>query len=278
MPMPPIAGVSPGACDFVDFNEETPLLASDHQRFDNVVNEPQHMGFGAWLQSFIHRLLGIFGEKMSPGELTTGLDKIFSEDKGWEHKGSFPIGGTERTAFRVKVCGGETHVVCATAHDLKESGTTAAQLAGGRSVSDTLKELTAAYPTGSLKALIPIAQSNTYGPFGPRGHFTLLEVNITDGAAQKAILHDSKGGFVDWFYGGAERLTEIFRQEGLAQTGPDFSVEVEHRGEQSLLNGKDCGRFASYYADQIAQHGSLQEASREGAEAFFAANFGQGNR
>lgn len=45
-------------------------------------------------------------------------------------------------------------------------------------------------------------------------------------------------------------------------------MEVEYRGEQSLLNGKDCGRFASYYAAQIAQSGSLQGASREGAEAF----------
>jgi hypothetical protein len=144
-------------------------------------------------------------------------------------------------------------------------------MAGGRSLLQTFTALAAAYPQGPTKALIPIAQSNAYGPFGSRGHFTLLEIDIDNGIIQSAVLHDPKGGFVDMFYGGAGRLTEIFRKASLV--GDDFSVTVEHRGDQSLLNGNDCGRFAAYYAAQITAEGGLDYANKEGAVAFFSGHF-----
>jgi len=255
----------------VPYSETAPLSPQDHQRFAKVVNAPESTGFSSWLRSFINRLLSIFGEKLSPSQLNQCLDRIFSEDNGWRENGSFNVGGVEQIAFRVKEFAGTTYIVCATTHDLPESDSIAAHMAGGRSLLQTFTALAAAYPQGSTKALIPIAQSNTYGPFGPRGHFTLLEVDIDNCIIKSAVLHDSKGGFVDVFYEGAGRLTDIFRKASLV--GGDFSVTVEHRGEQSLLNGNDCGRFAAYYAAQITAEGGLNCANKEGAVVFFAEHF-----
>ncbi|WP_253384095.1 hypothetical protein [unidentified bacterial endosymbiont] len=252
-------------------SEKTPLMQQDHQQFANVVNAPESRGFCTWFHTFLNKLIGVFGEKLSPGQLNRCLDRIFSEDKGWTKNGSFTVGGVEQTLFRVKESAGTTYIICAPAHDLAESGSCAAHMAGGRSFLQTYNALTAAFPQGQIKVLIPVAQSNTYAFSGPRGHFTLLEVDMNNRTIQNAVLHDSKGGFVDLFYGGAERITEIFRNDGL--TGNDFSVTVEHRGEQGLLNGNDCGRFAAYYAKQIIAEGGLGKANKKSAYAFFATHF-----
>ncbi len=272
MLIPPTAGMSAfDSFTEVCSSETAPLLQHDHERFANVVNAPDSVGFCSWLHSFINRLLGIFGEKLSPGQLNQCLDSIFSEDKGWRKNGSFNLGGVDQTIFRVKELAGINYIICATTHDLPESDSIAAHMAGGRSLLQTFTALAEEYPQDTTKALIPVAQSNAYGPFGPRGHFTLLEVDVDNGIIKNAVLHDSKGGLVDLFYEGAGRLTELLRKASLV--GDDFSVTVEHRGEQSLLNGNDCGRFAAYYAAQITAEGDLDCANKKGAAAFFAQHF-----
>lgn len=252
-------------------SETSSLMRQDHEQFANIVKTPENRGFCSWLHTFINKLFGVFGEKLSPGQLNRCLDRIFSEDKGWIKNGDFNIGGVDQTLFREKKSSGINYIVCAPTHDLTEYDSVAAHMAGGRSLIQTFTALTKEYSQGLTKALIPIAQSNSYALFGPRGHFTLLEIDIDDSTIQSAVLHDSKGGFADMFYCGAERLTDIFRKTRL--TGDDFFVTVEHRGEQCLLNGNDCGRFAIYYAAQIATEGDLKNASEKSAFAFFKEHF-----
>ncbi|HHX8748378.1 TPA: hypothetical protein ACVPFL_000495 [Morganella morganii] len=269
----PSAAEMSALCYFteISYSETDPLQPQDHEQFADIISAPESAGFCSWLHSFINRLLGIFGEKLSPGQLNRSLDSIFSEDKGWRQNRDANAWGVEQTVFRVKESAGIAYIVCATTHDLPESDSVAAHMAGGRSLLQTFTALADAYQQGPAKALIPVAQSNTYGPFGPRGHFTLLEADIDNGIIQSAVLHDPKGGFVDMFYGGAGRLTAILRKENLI--GDDFSVTVEHRGDQSLLNGNDCGRFAAYYAAKITAEGGLDCADKKGAVAFFAEHF-----
>ena len=272
MDVSPVSGMS--SFGGLSSNEATPLTRQEQEQFASIVKDPENRGFYPWLRSFINRLLGVFGEKLSPGQLNRCLDNIFSNENEWQHKGSFEVGGVFQTLFREKQFAGNTYVVCAATHDLQESesDSIAAHMSGGRSLIQTFAALDGAYPEGSVKALIPIAQSNTYGPFGARGHFTLLEVDIDNGMIKNAVLHDSKGGFVDTFYDGAGRLTEILHKANLV--GDDsFSVAVEHRGEQSLLNGNDCGRFAAYYAAKIITDENLTNANKKDAGAFFKEHF-----
>ena len=46
-------------------------------------------------------------------------------------------------------------------------------------------------------------------------------------------------------------------------------MTAEHHGDQSLLNGNDCGRFAAYYAAKIIAEGGLDRADKKGGDAFF---------
>ncbi|MCU6224655.1 hypothetical protein [Morganella morganii] len=269
----PSAAEMSALCYFteISYSETDPLQPQDHEQFADIISAPESAGFCSWLHSFINRLLGIFGEKLSPDQLNQSLDSIFSEDKEWQQNRDVNAWGVKQTVLRVKESAGIAYIVCATTHDLPESDSVAAHMAGGRSLLQIFTALADACQQGSAKALIPVAQSNTYGPFGPRGHFTLLEADIDNGIIQSAVLHDPKGGFVDMFYGGAGRLTAILRKENLI--GDDFSVTVEHRGDQSLLNGNDCGRFAAYYAAKITAEGGLDCADKKGAVAFFAEHF-----
>ncbi|MFM5540426.1 hypothetical protein ACET8U_22595 [Aeromonas veronii] len=213
---------------------------------------------------------------MTAPQLNDTLSQIFSKENGWEHGPMFYCGDKEQASYMSKKIAGTTYVVSATSHDLSEDTSSEATMAGGRSVVQTLKDITTNYPEGETKVLIPIAQANNYGPcgkFGSRGHLVLLEVNINNGALTNATLHDSKGGMLDHLYSGADRLHRMLNNGTLPNTS-GFSVDVEHRGEQSLLNGKDCGRFTTYYAHEITEHGNLEQASKAGARIFFNSNFG----
>ncbi|MEY4923098.1 MAG: hypothetical protein RLY17_1815, partial [Pseudomonadota bacterium] len=74
---PPTAGTS-ALSNFteVSYSGIAPLLPHDHERFANIVSAPESAGFCSWLHSFINRLLGVFGEKLSPSQLNQGLDRI----------------------------------------------------------------------------------------------------------------------------------------------------------------------------------------------------------
>lgn len=234
---------------------------------------PESNKLCTWISKLFNYLTGTFGEKLSPSRLNSTLDALFTPQDDWAQGPSFEHGGIEQTAWRAKQSAGVTYVVSAPAHDLQDENSSQAQLSGGRSTAQTLEEITAAYTSGSVKALIPIAQSNQLGCFGIRGHFVLLEVNIDEGKIQSAQIHDSKSNFIDAFYDGADYLTQQLRGNVNLGLGEDFAVTSEHRGEQSLLNGKDCGRYAAYYASTIVNQGDLSQAKKTDAKAFFKQHF-----
>lgn len=233
---------------------------------------PESTGFRSWLSRLINYLTGTFGEKLNCSRLNQILDSVFSPQEGWDKGEHFECGGVMRTAWRSKSVAGITYYVTAPAHDLAEENSVQAQLSGGRSVAQTLEALKKVCPEGAVKALIPVAQSNTFGYFGPRGHFVLLETTISNGKIESAILHDSKEGLVDTLYNGGKHLTKQLRQKASLGLDEKFSVTVEHRSEQSLLNDKDCGRYTTHYAATIVQDGDLSNTSEKDAQAFFREN------
>ncbi|WP_236851504.1 hypothetical protein [Candidatus Sodalis pierantonius] len=226
-------------------------------------------GFCSWMCSLFNYLTGTFGEKLRCSQLNITLDSIFNQKNGWKTDSTFEYGGTIQTAWRSKQVGGTKYLVTAPAHDLPDENTVQAQLSGGRSTARTLGEIKDIYSNAYLKVLVPIAQSNTLGCFGPRGHFVLLEVTINDGNIQSAQLHDSKAGLIDAFYDGAEHLTKQLRTHDSLSLSKDFFVTTEHRGEQSLFNGNDCGRYTAYYANKITNEGNLLNANIADARYFF---------
>lgn len=242
--------------------------------------EPDRSGFCKWLGSFINRLIGVFGDKMTASQLNSRMDYIFSAENGWMHNGVFELGDTIQTSFREMKKAGITYVIPSVAHDLPISNADhlRAMGAGGRSIRDTFKDIKEQYSEGDVKVMLPIAQSNNFGPFGIRGHFVLLEVDIMDSKIKSAVLHDSKGGGLDIFYGGADRLMLIFKDAATDEDGlnlaENFRVAADYRGEQLLLNGNDCARFAAYYAHEIASKGRLDNrANKRNAWLFFNEKF-----
>lgn len=240
--------------------------------FDNTLQQPNSSGFVAWVGKLIDYLSGVFGERMTAPQLNKALGDIFSKENGWE---MFGCAGQEASHMS-KILGGKTYVVSAVSHDRPDYDSMESITTGALPVATTLGNIQEKYREGDVKVLIPIAQANNYGPsgvFGIRGHLVLLEADIKDGELTHATLHDSKGGLLDHIYHGADRLNTLLRDKNI-KTSDNFSLNVEYRGEQSLFNGKDCGRFTAYYAHEITKNGTLDNTSRAGARDFFTQHFG----
>jgi len=247
--------------------------------FDNTLQQPNSSGFVAWVGKLIDYLSGVFGERMTAPQLNKALGDIFSTENGWE---MFDCAGQEQASHMSKILGGTTYVVSAVSHDRPDYGSVESITTGAPPVATTLVNIKNQYKKGDVKVLIPIAQANNYGPsgiFGMRGHLVLLEADIENGVLTKATLHDSKGGLLDHIYHGADRLNTLLHNENI-KTSANFSLNVDYRGEQSLFNGKDCGRFTAYYAHKITEQGTLENkgtlenTSRAGARDFFTQHFG----
>lgn len=229
--------------------------------------------FRAVVSKFINYLTGTFGKKMGCTNLNYWLSGIFSENNGWETKSTFTNGGTIQIGCRSQQRDDVTYVVSSPSHDLPENNSVQALLSGGRSAAQTLSEIKKIYSKEKVKALIPIAQSNTLGCFGTRGHFVLLEVDMNAGNILSAKIHDSKGILIDMFYNGSKHLTKQLLAEKSLNLEKTFSVTTNNRSEQSLFNGNDCGRYTAYYAATIIEEGNLIKASTTNAKAFFSKYF-----
>lgn len=254
-------------------NESFELVDPEYlENFNNSHQQPNSSGFVAWVEKIIDYFSGVFGERMTAPELNAALFNIFSSKNDWQ-----PNNASENEPQATsKKLGGTTYVVSAVSHDRPDYDSPESIMTGAQPVATTLDNIQNKYSKGDVKVLIPIAQANNYGPsgvFGMRGHLVLLEADIKDGVLTHATLHDSKGGLLDHIYHGADRLNTLLQDKKI-QTSADFSLNVEHRGEQSLFNGKDCGRFTAYYAHKITEKGNLNDASRAEARAFFDNNFG----
>lgn len=231
----------------------------------------QFSDFCSKIVEIFNKLTGINGEKLTCSQLNKALDSRFSQQDGWTAEAQFDYGGTTQTGYRSKQLNGITFLITAPAHDLLDEDTMAAQLSGGRAAAFVLNEIKDRYPSGQVKTLIPIAQSNPLGYFGPRDHFVLCEVDINEGIISAVTLHDSKAGLVDAFYHGANHLNaQLLAKESL-ELNKQFIINPHYHGHQHLLNGNDCGRFAVYYAETITTAGSLENASTEGSTRFFTA-------
>lgn len=229
--------------------------------------------FRTMASKFINYLTGTFGKKMGCTNLNYKLSGIFATNNGWETKSTFTNGGTTQIGCRSQQRDGVTYVVSAPSHDLLDNNSIQASLSGGRSAAQTLIEIKNTYAKEKVKALIPIAQSNTLGCFGPRGHFVLLEVDMNGGNILSAKIHDSKGILIDMFYNGAKHLTKQLLAEKSLNLEKNFSVTAHHRSEQSLFNGNDCGRYTAYYAATIVEEDNLLKTSAANAKIFFNKHF-----
>ncbi|PHV13242.1 hypothetical protein [Chitinimonas sp. BJB300] len=242
--------------------------------------ESDSKGITAYLVDMIIRiaqtLTGSYGSKMSSHQMNMALDRIFSQADDW--KCSESRNGNGLPDFRSKSLENTRYVVSSSCHDLPESGSVF-QRGGSLSVPKVLLDICNAYPVGDVRALLPVAQGNDLGCFGPRGHFTLFDVKIENGKIISAELIDSKGGLIDHFYNGKEKLKDlILGSDGLGCNGlegkvaKEFSVVTTYLGHQGLLNGNDCGRHVVYAADTIVEKDSLKNASSNEARQFFKDN------
>lgn len=234
---------------------------------------PENKGFSSWITRFINYFSDTFGDKLTCTQLNDSLNSVFSQKNEWEANLPFEYGGTLQVGCRSKQKGGVTYVVSAPSHDLMDKNSIQAMLSGGRSAATSLGEIQSHYSQGQVKAFVPIAQSNTCGYFGSRGHFVLLEVSINDGKIESAKLHDSKNGFIDTFYDGAAHLTKQLLSHKNLHLDENFSVTVEHHGDQALLNGSDCGRYVTYYASTLIDEGNLSGVNSLSTREFFKKYF-----
>lgn len=230
----------------------------------------QFSDFCGKIVEIINMLTKTYGEKLTCSQLNRELDTFFNPQSGWKAEALFDYGGSLQTGYRSKQLNGTTYLITAPAHDLLEENTVTAQLSGGRSAASVLDEIKNSFPMGQIKTLIPIAQTNPLGVFGPRGHFVLCEVDINEGIISEVALHDSKAGLVDVFYQGADRLKEqLLARENLG-LNKQSALTAHHHGHQHLFNGNDCGRYALYYASTIVDTDSLANTSTKEAMAFFS--------
>ncbi|WP_291970349.1 hypothetical protein [Candidatus Symbiopectobacterium sp.] len=227
--------------------------------------------FRARIVEIVRVLTDTHGEKLTCSGLNLHLDTLFSEKRGWTTvKGTSAYTPIEQTVYRSTQIGNTTYLVSAPAHDLLDEHSNEAILSGGHSAAVLLEEIKKEFPTGNVKALMPIAQSNPLGCFGSRGHFVLCEVDINEGIISAITLHDSKAGLIDGFYKGDKHLKkQLLNHESLG-LDKKFILTTQHHGHQHLFNGNDCGRYTLYYADAIVNNGSLTGASAKDAMAFFS--------
>lgn len=213
-----------------------PMSSGDNTRINDIIT---------CLRKFFDDLLG-YGDRLKPSQLNQALNNIFSATDGWQKMESdvqIP------TLFRSQTFE-QTHcIIASVCHDVAHP-TDMRQIAGLFDVPTMLQEICKSYPTENVKALLPIAQSDHYiAQSGPtRGHYVLLEVEIKNGSVTQATLHDPKAGLLDSIYQGASRLSNILKNNSLFEG----EVKINYHGDQALLNGKDCGRYVSYYAERMA--------------------------
>lgn len=254
-------------------NEQKNLPSFENNGYKTSPSYKSSGFFHTMVSKFINYVTGTFGKKMGCANLNHKLNSIFSKNNGWETKSTFINGGIVQIGCRSQQRDDVTYVVSAPCHDLLENNSMQALLSGGRSAAQTLSEIKNTYPKEKVKALIPIAQSNTLGCFGTRGHFVLLEVDMNVGNILSAKIHDSKGGLIDMFYNGSNHLTKQLLADKPLNLEKHFSVTANHRSEQSLFNGNDCGRYTAYYAATIIKEGNLLKASAANAKTFFSKHF-----
>ncbi|MCW2477694.1 hypothetical protein [Candidatus Symbiopectobacterium sp. NZEC135] len=227
--------------------------------------------FRAKLAEIFNVLTDTYGEKLTCSQLNLQLDALFSKEEGWTPlRRTSAYHAIEQTVYRSRQIEGTTYLISAPAHDLLDEQSNTATLSGGHSAAAMLEEIKIEFPTGNIKALMPIAQSNPLGCFGLRGHFVLCEVDINEGKIQTTTLHDPKAGLIDGFYQGAKHLKRQFLNHKNLELDKGAIPTAQHHGHQHLLNGNDCGRYTLYYADTIIETGSLTQTSTKDALAFFS--------
>lgn len=227
--------------------------------------------FCARIAEIFRVLTDTHGEKLTCSQLNLQLDTLFSKEQGWTPlKRTSAYTGIEQTVYRSRQIEDITYLVFAPTHDLLDEHSNTATLSGSHSAATMLEEIKKEFPTGNVKTLLPIAQSNPLGCFGLRGHFVLCEVEINEGIISTITLHDPKAGLIDAFYKGGNHLKrQLFNHDAL-ELDKQFILNSHHHGHQHLFNGNDCGRYTLYYADTIVKTGSLTEASAKDAMAFFS--------
>lgn len=146
------------------------------------------------------------------------------------------------------------------------------------SVAECLKQLCETDSKGSVTVQIPVCQSS-YIQGSQRNHFVLLNATIVDGELAKAYLVDSKSGFIDYFYDGARHIEDqLWATEHLPfKCGSSFKVETRYLGDQSLINGTDCGRFAVAHARNFVSDGSTSYRPMNHEDFFQWCNSVQGD-
>lgn len=227
--------------------------------------------FRARIVEIFNVLTDTYGEKLTCSQLNLQLDVLFSEEKNWTClKRESTHNPEEHTIYRSTKIGNTTYLVSAPAHDLLEEHSNEAILSGGHSTAALLEEIKKEFPTGKVKALMPIAQSNPLGCFGLRGHFVLCEVDINEGIISTITLHDSKAGLIDGFYRADKHLKKQLLNHKSLGLDRQFTLTAQHHGHQHLFNGNDCGRYTLYYADTVVKDTPLTEASAKDAMAFFS--------
>ncbi len=227
--------------------------------------------FRAKLAEIFNVLTDTYGEKLTCSQLNVQLDTLFSKEEGWSLlRRASAYNSVEQTVYRSRQIENTTYLITAPAHDLLDEQSNTATLSGGHSAAAMLEEIKKEFPTGNLKTLMPIAQSNPLGCFGLRGHFVLCEVDINEGIISTITLHDAKAGLIDSFYQGAKHLKKQFLNHESLELDKQFTLTAQHHGHQHLFNGNDCGRYTLYYADTVVKTGALAEATAKDAMAFFS--------
>lgn len=207
-----------------------------------------------------------FGEKLKAGSVGNYLDAAFLGPEWRKNKISVsdrsvesdtnhlaPPLRTRTLAYRQQLLPGMTTIITDPCHDMPP-GTPYSEHIGEAelSVAECLNKLCQQKSVGSVNVQIPICQSSRIAG-RKRDHFALLNATIVDGKLIQAYLVDSKSGFIDYFYDGARHIEEQLRSmENFPVDAEDaFTIKTQYLGDQSLINGTDCGRFAVAHAQNF---------------------------
>lgn len=189
--------------------------------------------FRARIVEIFRVLTDTHGEKLTCLELNLQLDTLFSKEEGWTPlKRESDYVSIERTVYRSRQIKDTTYLISAPAHDLLDERSNEAIRSGGHSAAILLEEIKKEFPTGNVKTLMPIAQSNPLGYFGLRDHFVLCEVDINEGIISAITLHDPKAGLIDGFYKGDKHLKkQLLNHESLG-LDKKFILTAQHSTAQ----------------------------------------------
>ena len=146
-----------------------------------------------------------------------------------------------------------THIVANPCHDLPANASARLRNQSAESsVAECLAAICLHHPENTVVVQIPVCQDNPLG-INRRGHFALLNARIENGCLKTAVLVDSKAGLLDLFYDGARHLSDQSREVPEVRIdAPDtFEIRTQYLGDQALINGTDCGRFAVKHAESF---------------------------